>query len=522
MLDNRPTFLFVMRVLAIFRRTMMSLFGRMRQHRFICPLVIVGFLGNLVLLIFYFSSNGKQIDTENLIDANGIPLFLHERLENDHHRNSLKKEHKDMVRMKLTLRYNGDLKDHSHQEFIDLPNADTQRHLRAQDIDGNLRNRGSHKSRRATPSIPEDVSDNVKDAIRRNKNQVIPLKLLQMSTPKVPVVGLVPQQIDETPDDDTRGVRFLDRGEEMSHDELIQGPRANGIMDLGDPAKIKCLVSPPSVCRGTWEIFLLIAVCSDVRRVELREAIRRTWASNLSNQRERSSIVFVLGRPQKENKDLARRVTKEAEKYGDIILLDIDDKYSSLTLKTMAMLYWVQRHCSNTKYILKSDDDVFINVPNLLKELKVIDASGTLRFMLGNVIDGAHPSMDRKDKWYMPVGQFKGKSYPTYLSGSAYVLPYSLLEPIILESQLVDPFWLEDIYVTGMLAANTKTALVHNSKFEFKKRKLGPCRFKHLISAHEMTPEDLIYIWREMHKANLKCRKNNGRSQSILDYDLHP
>ena len=41
------------------------------------------------------------------------------------------------------------------------------------------------------------------------------------------------------------------------------------------------------------------------------------------------------------------------------------DIYYNLTLKTVMGLKWSSIYCSQAKYVMKTDDDIFVNVPLL-------------------------------------------------------------------------------------------------------------------------------------------------------------
>lgn len=63
----------------------------------------------------------------------------------------------------------------------------------------------------------------------------------------------------------------------------------------------------------------------------------------------------------------------EKEKYKEIVELNIKEKYKYLEIKITALLQWVFVHCNNPEYILKVDDDVFLNSYLLINYLKKIN-----------------------------------------------------------------------------------------------------------------------------------------------------
>jgi len=52
---------------------------------------------------------------------------------------------------------------------------------------------------------------------------------------------------------------------------------------------------------------------------------------------------------------------------------DFQDTYRNLTYKGVAALRWISRYCSHARYVLKTDDDIFVNAFNLLRHLRRLD-----------------------------------------------------------------------------------------------------------------------------------------------------
>ena len=52
-----------------------------------------------------------------------------------------------------------------------------------------------------------------------------------------------------------------------------------------------------------------------------------------------------------------------------IQLAFFQDSYHNLTLKTVMGLKWVKDHCSQARFVMKTDDDIFVNLPKLHKAL---------------------------------------------------------------------------------------------------------------------------------------------------------
>ncbi|OQR67704.1 beta-1 [Tropilaelaps mercedesae] len=55
-------------------------------------------------------------------------------------------------------------------------------------------------------------------------------------------------------------------------------------------------------------------------------------------------------------------------------------------------------------------------------------------------------------KWFVSKREYALPYYPPYCGGLAYIIPRSLLLPLIDASYNVPFFWIDDVYATGLLA----------------------------------------------------------------------
>lgn len=75
------------------------------------------------------------------------------------------------------------------------------------------------------------------------------------------------------------------------------------------------------------------------------------------------------------NTTIQDELSTEQSLYQDLIIANFIDSYDNLTLKTMSMLEWMKDYCNQSEYLLKTDDDMFINVGNLLAFVGRIEVS---------------------------------------------------------------------------------------------------------------------------------------------------
>jgi hypothetical protein len=120
-------------------------------------------------------------------------------------------------------------------------------------------------------------------------------------------------------------------------------------------------IDSPSICGDNQgeNIKLLIIITSAPPHRDMRLAIRQTWG-HYSTRRD-IKIAFLVGTSNEDEKIMAENYV-----YSDIIRGKFVDSYNNLTLKTISMLEWVDKECPKASFILKTDDDMFINVPKLL------------------------------------------------------------------------------------------------------------------------------------------------------------
>lgn len=81
-----------------------------------------------------------------------------------------------------------------------------------------------------------------------------------------------------------------------------------------------------------------------------------------------------------------------------MIIENFIDSYYNLTLKSIVLLKWVKLNCFTARYIMKVDDDVYLNVDNLFTLLKS-EHSTPKNFLLGKLYTNEGPDRRKDSKW---------------------------------------------------------------------------------------------------------------------------
>ena len=223
--------------------------------------------------------------------------------------------------------------------------------------------------------------------------------------------------------------------------------------------------------RGYLVILIISAPDNKYRRI----VIRQTWAVNLPNM---VRVFFVVG-----TKDLRHRkkfkLFKEQDRYADLILLpNLVDDYRKLTIKVIESMKWVNEH-AQFDYLLKTDDDSYVRVGEILESLKVKPAKMLYMgffYERSDILD--------EGKWAEPM-RYICDSYVDYAAGGGYVLSFDLVAYIVDNSEKLKKFTNEDVAV-GTWLAPLEVNMVHDERFRMSDYCTGDFIIFHPASTEEI------------------------------------
>jgi beta-1,3-galactosyltransferase 1 len=121
------------------------------------------------------------------------------------------------------------------------------------------------------------------------------------------------------------------------------------------------------------------------------------------------------------------------------------------------------------------------------------------------VFIGAQPVQDKKSKWYTPQKLFNERIYPAYTSGTAYAMTTTAAAKLYAASALVPVFWLEDVYVTGLVARRARVRRVHSPKFNYDFKGISGCFFRKAATGHRYSVSDIRKVHAQVIDVNLTC-----------------
>ncbi|XP_046549325.1 beta-1,3-galactosyltransferase 5-like [Haliotis rubra] len=239
-------------------------------------------------------------------------------------------------------------------------------------------------------------------------------------------------------------------------------------------------------------VYLVAIVPSKPSNFHERQAIRQTWGSQF-NKNEKLKLIFLSG--------LADEVTNmklssERDTFSDVVQADFIDSYKNLTRKTTAMLQWSKQFCPQARYVMKIDDDVFLESANLIRMLQLME--GEARAIIGYTTDTREaPIRDSSSKWHLSYEEYPFERFPRFVHGPSYVISGDLVTDLNEISRHVTRIYLEDVYVTGLCAHIASATIVGTSGLNTGLMYSPVWYMSELAgTSHGFTPLTMRRLWR--------------------------
>lgn len=122
-------------------------------------------------------------------------------------------------------------------------------------------------------------------------------------------------------------------------------------------------------------------------------------------------------------------------------------------------LCWASTTCKDTAFILKVDDDTVFNLERTYALLEKVDH--TTDFFMGYMLNHTKPRRNKENKWYVTWDEYPKIQYPSYLSGWYYLTTPKVAAKLCNEAIYHPFFWIDDIFVTGILTESLDIKLRH-------------------------------------------------------------
>ena len=228
---------------------------------------------------------------------------------------------------------------------------------------------------------------------------------------------------------------------------------------------------PKDACEN--DLYIIVCVISQINSFNVRKQWRKSMINisltNLPSQTDTHGyrMVFLVAEGSLEDLKTKESLQREHMDHGDILQLGVQEHYQNLVFKSLAMLDWFDKTCNGTQFLLKIDDDVFLNLPKVLDIIQMTqrqNMNSSKNFLIGhNAPVLVHRS--KTDKWYVPETVYNKTRFPAYVSGAAYVMTKMAVHQIRSQCAEITPIHIEDVFVTGICRERAGIIPLHNNKF---------------------------------------------------------
>ncbi|XP_026381302.1 beta-1,3-galactosyltransferase GALT1-like [Papaver somniferum] len=247
----------------------------------------------------------------------------------------------------------------------------------------------------------------------------------------------------------------------------------------------------PSLPRKSLDLF--IGVFSTANNFKRRMAVRRSWMQYDAVRSGAVAVRFFVGL--RKNQIVNEELWNEARTYGDTQLMPFVDYYSLITWKTLAICIFGTEVVS-AKFVMKTDDDAFVRVDEVLSSLNRINVTQGLLYGLIN--SDSRPHRDTDSKWYITPEEWPEETYPPWAHGPGYVVSSDIAKTVYnshTKGQL-KMFKLEDVAMGIWIAEMKKKGL--NIKYEHDDRIHNEgCKDGYVV-AHYQGPRELLCLWEKL------------------------
>ncbi|KAK7078582.1 Beta-1,3-galactosyltransferase 4 [Halocaridina rubra] len=253
--------------------------------------------------------------------------------------------------------------------------------------------------------------------------------------------------------------------------------------------------------------------------------IRDLWANKLYCNETGMLSFFLLGTTPSESTQ--KRIEIESRLFRDIIQLDFADGYRTLPYKTLSLLHWIKTFCPTVSWVLKSDDDVFVNPFSLNHFLLKIPADDGIDFACFYNENAAvcREGEDCNPKFAVPRSLYSDDYYPPYCEGPAYIINITMALQLYSRANitLLHQFPFEDVYFTGILAQALEPVYYHLDSQLFpsymslarKRSRLYSSLFLHLHNSKKAS----YAMWKNLlhHFKQPLLRKTSSSSAALFE-----
>lgn len=242
---------------------------------------------------------------------------------------------------------------------------------------------------------------------------------------------------------------------------------------------------------------LMVLIHAKANDKETRDAIRRSWL--LPFRKLKNSPMqyqFLIGGKRLSLSTMDMLVNESRENHDIVIFSSVDDSHFSLTQRTLEGFKYALQNF-RFSYLMKCDDDSFVDLPRLLSELQ--ERPRRDRLYWGEMV-GSSPingyGKYQETRW--SVCDY----YVPYALGGGYIVSRDLVELVVGQAEHLLKFHCEDSSVGAWLAPYNIERR-HDSRFNTESNSHG-CKKVFLVS-HKVSPYEMGVLYQSQQLEGTYC-----------------
>lgn len=247
---------------------------------------------------------------------------------------------------------------------------------------------------------------------------------------------------------------------------------------------------PPTKCstdehsaKSKSKFRLVILILSSPDNLERRATIRKTWLAQKQATVKHLFAVGTLNLLPEQRETLQ----SEKQKFNDLLLLSrLPDSYGTLTKKVLYSFKEIHEYYE-FDFLMKCDDDTFVLVNKILKELDKWDSKGTRRELYWGFFNG-RAQVKRSGPW-KETDWILCDYYLPYALGGGYVLSSNIVRFIATNADILKLYKAEDVSVGLWVAPLANIERKHDVRFDTEYRSRG-CSNQYMVT-HKQTIESM-------------------------------
>ena len=240
---------------------------------------------------------------------------------------------------------------------------------------------------------------------------------------------------------------------------------------------------------------LVVLVSTHALHTGRRKLIRYYWGNHSRwTTPFQWKVIFVTGFFSSFQKI---QLHAEADTYKDTLIESVEEDFYTLSFKVMLGLKWVQANLKHD-FLLKCDDDVFVNIDRLMRLLLT-----TRDQYFGQKME--FQPVEREGRYGVSVEEHPSPIYDPFCSGGGFVLSHLTVSRMIPFFNWVNPLKIDDAYI-GKIVTKAGIKAIHYGGFSMYN--FGCLFGKHLIVSHPVKEERCMKLLMR------QCMILNGKFKS--------